>query len=134
MTTVSEPCAFGSCDGTVTVRTDNHGTAASCDTCTFRWVTSNRGALDLGIIRDPALSDARNDIAMLHEERLPMRDRVFHAVRVEMRRLAILQEIGTLEHWAAAGDVGVQALHVVATHIDDGYGLASSTRREQPDG
>ena len=46
-----------------------------------------------------------------------------------MRRLAILQEIYAIEQWAAADDVGMQALHIVATHAEDGYGLASSTRR-----
>lgn len=137
MTTTSTPCVFGACDGTVTVRTDDRGTLASCDTCAFVQATWNRGTLDLGIIRDPVLSDAHNDIAILHEERLPLtpiEDWVLRATRAEMRHLAILQEINTVEHWAAADDVGVQALHVVATHIDDGYGLASSTRREQPGG
>lgn len=56
------------------------------------------------------------------------------AISQAMRRVAVLEEIYTIERWAAADDVGVQALHIIATHVDDGYGLASSTRREQPGG
>lgn len=122
MTTTSEPCPVAPCDGTMTVTADDRGTSATCNTCAFRMVTANRGQLDLGIT-----GLARPIVPTIQEW-------VHGAARAEMRRLAILQEIYAIEQWAAADDVGMQALHIVATHAEDGYGLASSTRREQPGG
>lgn len=127
MTTARVPCP-AQCGGVATIVADDRGTTTTCDTCAFQMVRSNRGQLDIGIIRpEPTLLDARNDYAVFFEN-------FSLAARDAMRRAAILQEITTLQNWATTDDVGVQAIHVVATHIDNGYGLASSTRREQPGG
>lgn len=55
---------------------------------------------------------------------------MYAASITEMRRIAILQEIYAAEQWAAAWDVPVQAIHVIATHELNGYGLASRYQGE----
>lgn len=122
MTTEMVPCPAPACGGTVTIVADDHGTTMRCDTCTLQTVSLNEGQLDIGIVPEPTPINARNDVRTLEEW-------VCAASMTAMRRIAILQEIYAIEQWAAAWGVPVQAIHVIATHELNGYGLASIPRR-----